>query len=188
MTEKSEGKPKRLSVKKQAVKTGGRRGKGGGKGKGRRRQKQRVRERVRRKKLLEKEGRLSSQRFKDNIKPMDRASEAILALKPATFHYKKEIDPDATQQFGLVAEDVAKINPDLVVRDAEGKVYTVRYDAVNAMLLNEFLKEHRKVEKLEAALTVVNDRLKEQEAKIENVSARIEMTEPAPKLVSNRRR
>jgi hypothetical protein len=74
------------------------------------------------------------------------------------------------------------------VRDADGKVYTVRYEAVNAMLLNEFLKEHRKVEKLEAALTVVNDHLKEQEAKIENVSARIEMAEPAPKLVSNRRR
>src|SRR5881397_2992669 len=131
---------------------------------------------------------VSSERFKEEIKPMDKASETIFALKPVSFCYKKDIDSERTPQFGLVAEDVAKVNPDLVVRDADGKVYTVRYEAVNAMLLNEFLKEHRKVEKLEAALTVVNDRLKEQEAKIENVSARIEMTEPAPKLVSNRRR
>src|SRR6059058_190472 len=131
---------------------------------------------------------VSSERFKEEIKPMDKASETIFALKPVSFRYKKDIDSERTPQFGLVAEDVAKVNPDLVVRDADGKVYTVRYEAVNAMLLNEFLKEHRKVEKLEAALTVVNDRLKEQEAKIENVSARIEMTEPAPKLVSNRRR
>jgi hypothetical protein len=87
----------------------------------------------------------SSARFKDAIKPMDKASEAILALKPVTFHYKKEIDPKSSAQFGLVAEEVVKVNPDLVARDAEGKPYTVRYDAVNAMLLNEFLKEHRKV-------------------------------------------
>src|SRR5206468_6499931 len=131
---------------------------------------------------------VSSERFKEEIKPMDKASGTIFALKPVSFRYKKDIDSERTPQFGLVAEDVAKVNPDLVVRDADGKVYTVRYEAVNAMLLNEFLKEHRKVEKLEAALTVVNDRLKEQEAKIENVSARIEMTELAPKLVSNRRR
>ena len=75
---------------------------------------------------------------------MDKASEVILALKPVTFHYKKDIDPQGAPQFGLVAEDVANVNPDLVVRDAEGKVNTVRYEAVNAMLLNEFLKEHRK--------------------------------------------
>ena len=176
MTEKSEGKPKRLSVKKQAVKTGGTGEKGRGKGKGRRRQKQRVRERVRRKKPLTKEGRLSSQRFKGNIKPMDRASEAILALKPVTFHYKKEIDPDATQQFGLVAEDVAKINPDLVVCDAEGKVYTVRYDAVNAMLLNEFLKEHRKVQELEKQVEKLT-------AGLQKVSAQVEMSKSAPRVV-----
>jgi trimeric autotransporter adhesin len=91
----------------------------------------------------------SSARFKDQIKPMDKASEAILALKPVTFHYKKEIDPDSIPQFGLVAEEVQKTNPDLVTRDADGKPYTVRYDAVNAMLLNEFLKEHRKVQDLE---------------------------------------
>ena len=88
---------------------------------------------------------LSSARFKDAIKPMDKASEAILSLQPVTFRYKHELDPDGIPQFGLVAEQVEKVNPDLVVRDADGKVNTVRYEAVNAMLLNEFLKEHRKV-------------------------------------------
>jgi trimeric autotransporter adhesin len=82
-------------------------------------------------------------RFKEGIKPMERASEALFALKPVTFHYKKEIDSDRKWQFGLVAEEVEKVNADLVVRDKEGKPYSVRYDQVNAMLLNEFLKEHR---------------------------------------------
>src|SRR6266581_344066 len=91
-------------------------------------------------------GATSSQRFKDEIKPMNEASEALFALKPVTFRYKKEVDSAGIRQFGLVAEQVEKVNPDLVVRDKEGKPYTVRYDAVNAMLLNEFLKEHRKVE------------------------------------------
>jgi hypothetical protein len=95
----------------------------------------------------------SSERFKDEIKPMDKASEAILALKPVTFRYKKELDPDSTPQFGLVAEEVEKVNPDLVVRDADGKPYTVRYEAVNAMLLNEFLKEHRAVLRQQATIT-----------------------------------
>jgi len=81
---------------------------------------------------------------------MCKASEAILALKPVTFHYKQEIDPEGVPQFGLVSEDVEKVNPDLVARDQQGKPYTVRYEAVNAMLLNEFLKEHRKVQELEA--------------------------------------
>ena len=88
----------------------------------------------------------SSRRFKEEIKPMERSSEALFALKPVTFRYKSEIDPQGISQFGLVAEDVEAINPDLVVRDKEGKVNTVRYEAVNAMLLNEFLKEHRKVQ------------------------------------------
>jgi len=91
---------------------------------------------------------LSSQRFKEAIKPMDTASEAILALQPVTFHYKKELDPDGIPQFGLVAEEVEKVSPDLVARDEDGKVNTVRYEAVNAMLLNEFLKEHREVQEL----------------------------------------
>src|SRR5438045_6845086 len=96
---------------------------------------------------------VSSKRFKDNIKPMDKASEAILALKPVIFRYKHELDPKGIPQFGLVAEDVEKVNPDLVVRDRDGKVYSVRYEAVNAMLLNEFLKEHKKVQELEATVT-----------------------------------
>src|SRR5207249_5998960 len=83
---------------------------------------------------------------------MDKASEVILALKPVTFHYNQEIDPEGTPQFGLVAEDVENVNPDLVARDEHGKPYTVRYEAVNAMLLNEFLKEHRKVEQQEQKL------------------------------------
>src|SRR4029077_5010907 len=84
----------------------------------------------------------SSARFKDEIKPMDNASEVIFALRPVTFHYKREIDPNGMLQFGLVGEQVAKVNPDLVVRDGDGKPYPVRYEAVNAMLLSEFLKEH----------------------------------------------
>ena len=92
----------------------------------------------------------SSARFKEAIKPMDKASEAILALKPVTFHYKPELDPDGIPQFGLVAEQVEKVNPDLVARDTEGKVNTVRYEAVNAMLLNEFLKEHSTVQELKS--------------------------------------
>src|SRR5207249_11443641 len=95
---------------------------------------------------------VSSVRFKEAIKAMDKTSEAILALKPVTFRYKHELDPDRIPQFGLVAEEVEKVNPDLVARDQSGKPYTVRYEAVNAMLLNEFLKEHRKVEDLEAAV------------------------------------
>src|SRR5262249_25695563 len=89
----------------------------------------------------------SSRRFKKEIQPMDKASEAILALKPVTFHYKS--DKTNRPEFGLIAEEVAQINPDLIVRDENGEIYTVRYEAVNAMLLNEFLKEHRKVEQLE---------------------------------------
>jgi Chaperone of endosialidase len=94
----------------------------------------------------------SSARFKEAIRPMGKASEAILALKPVTFRYKRELDPEGIPQFGLVAEQVEKVNPDLVARDGQGKVNSVRYEAVNAMLLNEFLKEHRKVQELEAAL------------------------------------
>src|SRR4029077_11576836 len=89
----------------------------------------------------------SSERFKDELKPMDKASEAILALQPVTFYYKEEIDPTRTSQFGLVAEDVEKVNPALVIRDEHEQLLDVRYDKVTAMLLNEFLKEHRRVEK-----------------------------------------
>jgi len=127
----------------------------------------------------------STARFKDDIRPMNEASEAILGLKPVTFRYKKEIDPERAPQFGLVAEDVAKVNPDLIARDAKGDVYTVRYDAVNAMLLNEFLKEHQKVKRLEAALAAVNKRLKAQDAKIDKVNAKLELTKPAPQVANN---
>ena len=115
----------------------------------------------------------SSARFKDEIQPMGKASEAIFALKPVTFHYKKDLDPDGIPQFGLVAEELARVNPNLVVRDAEGKPYTVRYDAVNAMLLNEFLKEHRKVEDLESALAQLTARLKEQDLKVQKMSEQL---------------
>lgn len=94
----------------------------------------------------------SSMRFKEEIRPMDKASEAILALRPVTFRYKKGIDPQAIPQFGLVAEEVEKVNPDLVVRDKEGTPYSVRYEQVNAMLLNEFLKEHERVQELNAVV------------------------------------
>ena len=134
----------------------------------------------------------SSQRFKDEIKPMDEASEAILALKPVTFRYKKEIDPDRTAEFGLVAEDVENANPALVARDADGKAFTVRYEAVNAMLLNEFLKEHRKVQQLEAndaeqqrEIKALVATVKEQAAQIQKVSAQLEVSKSAPQTVLN---
>src|SRR5882724_5423713 len=132
---------------------------------------------------------MSSRRFKEDIKPMDQASEAILALQPVTFRYKKDFDPTGTAQFGLVAEDVAKVNPDLVVQDKEGKPYSVRYDQVNAMLLNEFLKEHRKVEQLTKNF---ESKLAEQQKQIEalstglrKVTADVEMSRPAPQMVVN---
>jgi len=106
----------------------------------------------------------SSREFKEQIEPMAEASEAVFALKPVTFRYKKEIDPAGNRQLGLVAEDVAAIAPDLVICDKEGKPYSVRYDQVNAMLLNEFLKEHRKVEKLEATVADLVGMVKQQAA------------------------
>jgi len=102
-----------------------------------------------------------------------------------TFRYKKEIDPAGNRQLGLVAEDVAAIAPDLVICDKEGKPYSVRYDQVNAMLLNEFLKEHRKVEKLEATVADLVGMVKQQAAQIQKVSAQIEITKSAPRLVQN---
>ena len=121
---------------------------------------------------------VSSARFKETIKPMDKTSEVIYLLKPVTFQYKKELDPDKTPQFGLIAEEVEKANRDLVDRDAQGKVYTVRYEAVDAMLLNEFLKEHQKVEQLEKQVEKLT-------AGLEKVSAQLEMSKPAPRTVLN---
>jgi hypothetical protein len=126
----------------------------------------------------------SSRRFKEHVKPMDKVSEAIFALKPVTFHYKKEIDAERTPQFGLVAEDVEKVNPDLVVRDKNGEIYSVRYDAVNAMLLSEFLKEHRKNEErrkaFEAALAHLQKQIEALTAGLEKVSAQLELSRTAP--------
>ena len=120
----------------------------------------------------------SSQRFKDEIKPMDKASEALFALKPVTFRYKKEVDPAGTPQLGLVAEEVEKVNPDLVVRDKEGKPYSVRYDQVNAMLLNEFLKEHRTMQEQKAIVAQLKQdfqsKLVEQQKQIEALTAGLE--------------
>ena len=117
---------------------------------------------------------------------MDKASRAIFALKPVTFRYKKEIDAEGIPQFGLVAEEVEKVNPDLVARDEQGKPYTVRYEAVNAMLLNEFLKEHKKTEKLEATVESLIATVKEQAAQIQKVSAQLEARRGAQQtLVGN---
>jgi hypothetical protein len=127
----------------------------------------------------------SSRRFKEDIKPMEKASEVILALKPVTFRYKKEIDTGRAPQFGLVAEDVEKVNPDLVVKDAEGKIYSVRYEAVNAMLLNEFLKEHRKVEEQEATITRQQNQIDALTAGLQKVNDKIELSKSAPQAVLN---
>jgi hypothetical protein len=102
-----------------------------------------------------------------------------------TFHYKKELDPEGTPQFGLIAEEVEKVNADLVVRDKEGKPYTVRYEAVHAMLLNEFLKQHKKVEDLEGIVTSLAATVKDQAAQIQKVNARLEMSRPAPQVAKN---
>jgi hypothetical protein len=132
----------------------------------------------------------SSRRFKKEIKPMESASEAILALKPVTFHYKS--DKTGTAQFGLIAEEVAEVNPDLVIRDKNGEIYTVRYDAVNAMLLNEFLKEHkafleehRNVEKLEATVSRQQKQIEALAAGLERVSSQLEVKRPCVQIVDN---
>ena len=125
----------------------------------------------------------SSRRFKKEIKPMDQTSEAILGLKPVTFHYKS--DNTGTPQFGLIAEEVAKVNQDLVVRDENGEIYTVRYEAVNAMLLNEFLKEHRKVEALQANLAQQQKQIEALTAGLQKVSHQLELRKPAPRMVLN---
>ena len=136
--------------------------------------------------LVNSNGRLgtmtSSRRFKEEIKPMDQASEALFALKPVTFRYKKEIDRQRIPQFGLVAEDVEKVDPDLVARDEKGKPYSVRYDQVNAMLLNEFLKAHGKMEEQQRQIQALTVQLKEQAAQIQKVSARLEVSKPAPQM------
>jgi hypothetical protein len=137
----------------------------------------------------------SSYRFKKEITTMEKTSEAILSLRPVTFHYKT--DTKSTPQFGLIAEEVAKVNPDLVVRDTKGEIYTVRYDAVNAMLLNEFLKEHRKIQGLEAtiarqqkdfqaAATYQQKQIEALTAGLQKVSVQLQASKPAPQTVANK--
>jgi hypothetical protein len=129
----------------------------------------------------------SSVRFKQDIESMGTASEAILALKPVSFHYKKNLDPNGTTQFGLVAEEVEKVNPSLITRDRDGKPYTVRYDAVNAMLLNEFLKEHKKVEDLQAAVAQLTARVKEQDSKMQKLSEQLNMSKALDQVALNQK-
>ena len=136
---------------------------------------------------------VSSNRFKEGIKPMDNASQALYALQPVTFRYKKEVDPSGTSQLGLVAEDVEKVNSALVVHDNEGKPYSVRYDQVNAMLLNEFLKEHkafveeqRKVEQQQQDIDLLKTELKQQRALIERVNDKVELKAPASQIAVNK--
>jgi Chaperone of endosialidase len=127
----------------------------------------------------------SSRRVKEEIRPMAEASEVLFALKPVTFRYKKEIEPQKIPQFGLVAEDVEAVNPDLVVRDKDGKVNTVRYEAINAMLLNEFLKEHRTVQELKQEIAALTATVKEQAAQMQKVSAQIGANKPVPQIALN---
>ena len=141
----------------------------------------------------------SSRRYKEDIKPMEKASDILLALKPVTFRYKKQIDPARALSFGLIAEEVADVDPDLVTLDREGKPETVRYEAINAMLLNEFLKEHNTVQELKSTvkkqnviiaqqqkgMEVLAVQLKEQAAQIQKVSAEVEASRPAPQMVLN---
>jgi trimeric autotransporter adhesin len=139
--------------------------------------------------LINTDGRLgtvtSSQRFKEHIKPMEQASEALYALKPVTFRYHKGIDPQGTPQFRLVAEDVEKVNPDLVVRDKEGKPYTVRYDQVNAMLLNEFLKAHQKMEEQGATIAKQQKQIEALTAGLQKMSAQFQLSKSSEQTVNN---
>jgi len=135
---------------------------------------------------------LSSRRFKEEIKPMNKVSEAILALKPVTFRYKKDIEPNSGIMFGLIAEEVGEVDPDLVTRNEKGEAESVRYDAVNAMLLNEFLKAHHKIEEqeqtilqLKSGMDALTATVKEQAAQIQEVSAQLEVSKAAPQTVLN---
>ncbi len=146
---------------------------------------------------------VSSQRYKEDIKPLDKTSQALYALKPVSFRLKKEFDPTQALGFGLIAEEVEQVDPALVYRNDKGQVESVRYEMVNAMLLNEFLKEHRKVEKLEATVAqqqkesqsiatrqqkeieALAATVKEQASQIQKVSAQLELQKAAPRAVAN---
>ncbi len=146
---------------------------------------------------------VSARRYKDEIKPMDKASEALFALKPVTFRYKGDIDPAHAKMFGLIAEEVAEVNPDLVVRNAKGEVDTIRFDSINAMLLNEFLKQHRKVQGMEVIVSQqkqdfeatvaqqekeiksITASLREEATQIQRVNARVGLSKTASQVVAN---
>jgi DNA repair ATPase RecN len=135
----------------------------------------------------------SSRRFKEDINPMNNASDALFALNPVTFHYKKDIDPTATSQFGLVAEDVEKVNRDLVAHDKDGKPYSVRYEQVNAMLLDEFLKEHKKVQEQQATIAELKSNLenlaatvKQQASELKDVRMQLQIECSASVAANNR--
>ena len=139
---------------------------------------------------------LSAQRYKENIQPMEEVSAALFALKPVTFRYKPEFDKSGTSHFGLIAEEVAEVSPDLVTHDAKGQLSTVRYEAVNAMLLNEFLKEHRKNEEQEKTIAQLRRDLQATTARqqkqiealtagLQKVSAQLELNNPAPQVAEN---
>ena len=116
---------------------------------------------------------------------MDKASEALLALKSVTFRYKQEIDPDGIPQFGLIAEEVEKVNPDLVIRDEKGKIMSVRYEAVNAMLLNEFLEAHRKLQEQQTTIERQQKQIEALTAGLQKVTARVEAANSVPRVVSD---
>jgi hypothetical protein len=135
----------------------------------------------------------SSRRYKEDIKPMDKTSEALYMLNPVTYRFKKDVDPSQSLDYGLIAEEVAKVDPNLAIRDRNGQIESVRYSAINAMLLNEFLKEHKKVEEQQASIAELKNevqtvvaQLKEQAAQIQKVSAQLEVSKPAPQVVTNK--
>ena len=136
---------------------------------------------------------VSSRRYKEDIKPMDKVSEMLFALEPVTYHYKKEIDPTGSVGYGLIAEDVAKLNPDLALRNAKGEIEGVHYQQINIMLLNEFLKEHRNVQVLETTVAqqakemeVLTAQLREQAAQIQKVSVQLAVSKPGPQAIVNK--
>ncbi len=126
----------------------------------------------------------SSRRYKEQIEPMDKASEALYRLKPVTYRFKKGIDPTQGLEYGLVAEDVAQVNPNLAIRDGKGQIESVRYMAINVMLLNEFLKEHATVQELKKEIAALNASLKEQAAQIQKVTAKVDIAQPASQVIA----
>jgi hypothetical protein len=127
----------------------------------------------------------SSRRYKEEIRPMDKASEALFALKPVSFRYKKEVDAERSLSFGLIAEDVAEVSPELITRDEKDNPQTVRYEAVNAMLLNEFLKEHRTVKERGATIARLQKQIETLTASLQKVSAQLELNKPKPQVAEN---